>query len=241
MGYFIRWCTVVGSVIIFIYSRKYWETVGLFYRVILFAVLIMALTEQLLRSSIMAMVVGYPLALQGLSAMPVYAEYLVLSLLISFFVPMLSRTARGQFLKYFVFSIFAAAVVSGAKEIIENLILPLKEFVPPWDASKIIHLPYGMKVLIPAYITFLEPTVASFVVFYLIEDRLKKFSTLSKGLIMGGLISLIHGGIYSIVQIVNSEGSFIYRLFYYGQFLWEYFALGILTAYSFLRCFRGTR
>ena len=49
------------------------------------------------------------------------------------------------------------------------------------------HTPYGMNILIPAYITFIEPTVATFIVYTLIKDRLSEFSTILKGFIMGGI------------------------------------------------------
>ena len=233
IGYTIRWCTVVGAMFIFIGSIKYWEKLKLFYRIILFALLIMALTEQLLRSFIMQVVIGYPWRLQGLSLISTYIAYLVLSLVISFCVPILSRAVNWKFLKYFGFSVLTTALVFFTKKIANYLISSFTSLIPPPDMSKIIHLPYDMKVLIPAYITFLEPTIASFIVFCLIKDKLKNFPTLLQGLIMGSLISITHAGVYSIVQILNSHGNLIYRTFYYGQFLWEYFTLGILVAYSF--------
>ncbi len=233
IGYVIRWCTVVGAMIIFICSKKTWENISLFPRVMLFALLIMALVEQLLRTPLMQVIIGYSWTSQAISTLPVYIGFLTLSLLIIFFVPILSRAAHWRFLKYFVFSMLTTALVIAAKKIATSLLSILSPHPQLVDVSKIISLPYGMGVLVPAYITFLEPTVASFIVFYLIEDKLKKFSTLSKGLIMGGLISLIHAGGYSILQIVNSSGNLPYRIFYHGQFLWEYFTLGILTAYSF--------
>jgi hypothetical protein len=68
--------------------------------------------------------------------------------------------------------------------------------------------------------------------FYLIRNSLSAFNTLMKGLIIGAILIIIHGGIYSMVQIACSERNILYRIFYYGQFLWEYFALSVLTAYS---------
>lgn len=233
IGYIIRWCTVVGAIIIFMGSIQYWGKFKLFYRVILFALLITALTEQLLRSFIMQVVIGYPWRLQGLSLISTYIGYLALSLIICFCAPILSKAVNWRFLKYFGFSVLTTALIFFTKKITSHLISSFTSPIPLPDMLKIIHLPYGIKVLIPAYITFLEPTIASFIVFYLIEDKLKNFPTPLQGLIMGSLISITHAGVYSIVQILNSNGNLIYRTFYYGQFLWEYFALGILVAYSF--------
>ena len=101
----------------------------------------------------------------------------------------------------------------------------------PQIALNAIQPPYGLNILMPAYISYLEPAIASFIVFYIIKDKLISFSIFAKGIIFGAIIAAIHAGIYSIVQIVYSEGNLFYRIFYYGQFLWEYFALGMLTAY----------
>ena len=117
-------------------------------------------------------------------------------------------------------------------KIVNEFLMPLLAQIPNAEAIT-FQVPYGMNVLIPAYITYIEPTIASFVVFYLIKDRLLGLSTLTKGFILGGIIITLHAGIYSILQIIYSEGNIFYRTFYYGQFLWEYLALGFLTVYSF--------
>lgn len=178
-------------------------------------------------------VTGVPWAYQILDTIPSYVGYLILSSLICLFIPIISRQKGLRVLKYIVFSILTTGLVFFAKKITTELISPLLALVPQIDMSNLTHPPYGMSIMVPAYITFIEPTVASFIVFYLIKDKLLGLHTLIKGLLMGGILIIIHGGIYSIVQIINSEGSLMYRLFYYGQFLWEYIALGILTAYSF--------
>src|SRR5689334_16685779 len=80
IGYLIRWCTVLGALMIFIFSQKTWENIPLFYRVILFALLIMALTEQLLRTTIMDILIGNPWILSVFWMVPTYIGYLTLSL-----------------------------------------------------------------------------------------------------------------------------------------------------------------
>lgn len=233
IGLVIRFATVIGAILIYLLSKKYWENMQPFYRIILFAVLIMALTEQLFRSPIMNIGVGVPWAYQVLSTIPSYVSFLALSLLIILFLPIISSKNKFNVLKYIFFAVLATAVFLFIKKITNYFLSPLLAFVPQIDMTKLIHPPYGMNIMIPAYITFLEPTIACFILFYIIKDKLLAFNTLSKGFLIGGLLILIHGGIYSLVQIVCSEGNIFYRVFYYGQFLWEYLALGILTAYSF--------
>lgn len=233
IGFIIRFATVIGTIMIYLLSRKHWESINPFYSVILFATLIMALTEQFLRSPIMEIVAGVPWEYQMLSTIPTYVGYLSLSFLICMFIPLLSEKREFTFFKYIVFAVIATAVIFFIKKITTYIVSPLVALAPQIDPSKLIHPPYGIDIMLPAYITFLEPTIASFIVFYLINDKLTAFTTFTKGLIMGGLIIIIHGGIYSIVQIAASEGNIPYRIFYYGQFLWEYLVLGVLTAYSF--------
>ena len=234
IGFVIRFAMVIGAIFIFLLSKETWKSIKPFYRVILFAILIMALTEQLFRSPMMEIVAGVPWAYQALSTIPTYVSFLTLSLLIFLFLPIIPRKNQFNLLKYILFAVLTTVVLFFIRKLTNYFLSPLLALVPQIDMTKLIHPPYGMDVMIPAYITFLEPAIACFVLFYLIENKLSAFNTLSKGLIMGGLLILIHGGIYSLVQIACSEGNIFYRIFYYGQFLWEYLALGILTAYSFV-------
>ena len=181
----------------------------------------------------MEIVTGVPWAYQMISAIPTYVSYLTLSLLIFIFMPIISRYNQFKFLIYIFYAVLVTAVVFLIRKLTNYFLSPLLALVPQVDMAKLIHPPYGMNVMIPSYITFLEPTIACFILFYLIKNKLAAFNTLSKGLLTGGLLILIHGGIYSLVQIAYSDGNIFYRSFYYGQFLWEYLALGILTACSF--------
>jgi len=234
IGYIIRFATVIGAIVIYLCSREYWEHTRPVYRIILFAILMMALTEQLFRFPIMAMVVDVPWPYQVLAIIPSYLEYILLSLLISLFLNIVYKTNQFKIFKYIVFAILVTTLISYLQKIAQNALMPLLVYVSQFQISKPIHPPYGMNIMIPEYITFIEPTIATFIMFYLIKDTLSMFSTLAKGLIIGAiLIITIHGGSYSIVPILSSQGNIFYRVFYYGQFLWEYLALGILTVYSF--------
>jgi hypothetical protein len=169
---------------------------------------------------------------QVLSTIPSYVSWLTLSLLVCIYMPIIQRTNKLVLLQFIVFSASTVIIMFFLKKLVNDFVEPLLSLVPQITMANFIHTPYGMNVLVPAYITFLEPTIASFILFYLIRNNLSAFNTLMKGLIMGGILIIIHAGIYSMVQIAFSEGNILYRVFYYGQFLWEYLALGILTAYS---------
>jgi len=236
MGFIIRFATVIGAVLIYHLSKNYWIRLHPFHSVILFAILMMGLTEQLFRAPLMESIVGgTPWVYQILAAMPSYAGYLTLSLLICLLMPLIILKKNNFiFFKYTVFAVSATAAVFFIRKVSNYSLSPLLASAPQIDMTKLIYPPYGWDILVPAYITFLEPTIASFMLFYLVNDALSKFNTFIKGLVIGGILIIIHGGIYSFVQIACSEGNILFRIFYYGQFLWEYIVLGVLTAYSFM-------
>lgn len=97
IGFIIRGATVFGAMLIYLFSKKTWEKLSPFYKVILFAILIMALTEQLLRSPLMEIVAGVPWAYQMLAIIPTYLSFLTLSGLTVLFMPLISRKKRIYF------------------------------------------------------------------------------------------------------------------------------------------------
>jgi hypothetical protein len=230
IGYAIRFCTTVGAVLLFRLSREYWLRLKFFPRSLLFAFLLMALTENLLRGSLMAIAVGIPWDYQILSAIPGYLGLLLTALLIGGLAPLAEKT-RSKILNYVLLALFITAVVIWAGKSARNFLAPLLAQIPPVNPSLVAQPPYEKKILMLAYLTFLEPALASFICFRLIKNSLRKFTPWAQGIVWGALIAVVHAGLYSILQIVYSEGNFFYRIFYHGQFLWEYFLLGWLTAH----------
>lgn len=232
IGFSIRFGMIIAAMFIYACSRNYWTTIHPVLRVVLFAALLMALTEQLFRDPIMQIIVGNPWKYQIVKSIPTYFAYLTISLTTCLFFEKIMTAKHVKFLLYVVYAIAATALLIFIGNIAQDAITPILNYLPKPIPTG-IHPPYGLNILIPAYITFLEPTIAAFIVFSLINEKLSSFNTLLKGLIMAGIIIVIHAGIFFIVQIINSEGNILYRIFYYGQILWEYLALGLLTAYSF--------
>ena len=60
MGIVLRFLIVTGAILIYFLSRTFWDKLKPCNRVILFTILIMGLTEQLLRTPIMEIVTGVP-------------------------------------------------------------------------------------------------------------------------------------------------------------------------------------
>jgi len=234
-AFLIRFAIVVGAIVIYLCSKEHWARIKLPYRIILFAMLLMALSEQLFRVPFMGIISGVPWAYQARLTIPVYLGYLTLSSVILLSMPILSKETRFRLLKYAAFAVLAWALVFCVRKISQHTIALLLEPMPALEASKLSQLPWGMNIMVPAYVTFIEPVIASFILFYLIRDKLNAFGALTNGLIIGAILIAIHGGIDSIMLVSSSEGNTFYRLFYYGQFVWEYLILGILTTYSFER------
>ena len=91
-GYFIQFGIVIGSLFIYLCSKKYWKNIKLLPRVILFSVLIMVLLEILFRTPIMNIIVGTPWIYQVLTSIPSYLGFLSLSLIICIF----THAASGE-------------------------------------------------------------------------------------------------------------------------------------------------
>ncbi len=216
------------SILLFHLSNTFWKSLSLFRQVLFFSILILALTQHF-RGILMSIIVGVPWQRQLLLALPDFISLGLMSFIICYFSSKISKQKAYSWLIYTLFILITTLSVFLTKELATMLIHPLMALAP--EIINIAPLPYKINVLIPAYLSAIEPTLASFIIFYLIQDRFSQYNTLIKGLIMGSIIILLYAGIYSFIQIAYSQGNFLYRLFYYGQFLWEYIALGLLTAY----------
>lgn len=232
INFSIRFCTAAASIFIYVYSKQYWVRLSYFKRVILFTLLNMALTESLFRNHVMNLIVGNSLIEQFLfTIVPTYLKFFSLACVISLLANLNFKNQYLQFLIYLIVAVLATLLLIFAGSVVPKILSSVVT-VSANNNPNLLHPPYGLNVLIPAYITYLEPTIASFVLLNLIKEKLVMFNTLIKGLILGAIITSLHAGLYSIIQITHSEGNLFYRVFYYGQFLWEYFILGIFTAYS---------
>ena len=190
----------------------------------------MALTEQLLRTPIMSILVGVSWLHQLLLTIPVYINFMMVSLLICTLIPSILKQKKFKFLKFIVLVILGSLLIFYLKTAVQYFLSPFVNSISQGESHEpLLH----MNILIPAYITFLEPVIAAFIVFALIRKKISKVNILLQGLIMAGIIIIIHGGFSSFIQIIFSKGNLFYRIFYYGQFLWEYLILGTLTSLSF--------
>jgi hypothetical protein len=178
----------------------------------------------------MNILVGQPWQYSLAMASSLYLSLLTLAMMICLLMPInKARSTLGYSLIIIVITA-AYLVISHYTHIMSSNLLT---HTPPPQLKNAIQYPYGAAILIPAYISYIGPTIASFIIYSILKDRLLKFSALKNALILAALIMTMHAGMFSIVQMLYSQGNVLYRIFYYGQFLWEYAALGIFTAYAF--------
>lgn len=101
----IRFGTASASIFIYVYSKEYWILIRPLYRVILFALLMMALTEMLFRGLLMNIIVGNPWLSEILRSVPSYLKFFSLSLLICCLVPAIME--KGLILAGIIMAIHA--------------------------------------------------------------------------------------------------------------------------------------
>ncbi len=93
-------------------------------------------------------------------------------------------------------------------------------------------LPYGMDVLVPAYMTFLEPVFASFICFALIWRCLPSRALAQAASFTLLILALKKQLLMSFLYAAFAPGPFFTLLASMGQFSLEAAALGLLTALS---------
>lgn len=214
MMYGALFCRVVTAIIIYLLSKKYWSSFKLSERTFLFALLIMELAEGLFQKGFLKYSLSY------FNIITLYLSYLSVSYIICCYIHRASEY-KWRLVHYLGWAIVATISFN----LIRMGILMGGLGIYTKESTSALFL--------SNFLTCFELTVASFITFFLLDSSGKlPSSTLVKGLILTGLISFLRVDI-PLRDIQNSEGNYLYRVFYYGQSLWEYFLVGILIAYFF--------
>jgi hypothetical protein len=133
--------------------------------------------------------------------------------------------------------VFLAFVVSPSSAVLEAVI---RERVSHWmPVAGWCRLPYGMDVLIPAYLTFLEPVLASFACIALIWRHLPGPAWRHATAYALTILALKKQLWMSFLYAAFGPGPFLTALASMGQFSLEAAALGALTALSWRWARRG--
>ena len=95
----------------------------------------------------------------------------------------------------------------------------------------IYQMPYGWRVMIPAYLTFAEPVFASFLILYFIWEKIA-VKNFHKIVLTGILISLLKGTLLPLfIYTPFMKSNLTAAIASESQFTLEFLALGMLAAF----------
>lgn len=226
LRYSIRLATIGGALIVALLSYDYWQDLKWPYRILFFTIFMLALTEELFRGPFMDILCGTPWREQLTYSLAIYLAYLSFSTLIFLGVPHI-QAHKFKWLNYSILILIATCIDIAIRGIIHTLLAPTTMA----SAQQTSPASYGPNILLAAYVTFIEPTLAAFFLYNLIKKSLIGLSMAVKTFTVWGIFCLIHAGFFFMTQILYSDGHIFYRIFYYGQFLWEYLALSFGSVY----------
>ena len=104
------------------------------------------------------------------------------------------------------------------------------KFTEAREGNERYGLPYDWHILLPAYLTFLEPVVAALVIGHAIRRKLPPSSLLRFG-ITAALILALKGPVFApFLNVIYANLSPFAAILSYAQFTFETMTLGILTA-----------
>jgi hypothetical protein len=102
-------------------------------------------------------------------------------------------------------------------------------------------LPYGLDVLIPAYISFMEPVLSCVVMAILILNQLSKIKWLKYLLFALIVVAVKYQLLMPVFYVILHKGTFITNLASEGQFALETIVLSLSAALTFEWSFKQSR
>ncbi len=136
---------------------------------LLLFVLLAMLFQRLIRLPLMDAVVTTAWSFSFLANLPALAPFLVVACLVVWATPVLSRP--WQVLVAGV--VIAALAFPLCGPLATSLFQPILDSAAGLDHEPVYNMPYGLNVLVPAYVTALEPATATVALAALVWDRLR--------------------------------------------------------------------
>jgi len=195
-------------------------------------VLLAMLDESLIRAPLMNGIVTSAWGYSVVQNLPAVLPHLLLACLMVLTMPRLPRI-RQQLPVAFS---GAAALFFVCEPLIRRQILIVLSWLPQPRLADAIVPPYGLKVLVPAYVTFFEPVLACFLLAGLVWHRLSAAPVKRLGqftllyMLMRG--ALLRPFIYMFYAKLPPVTAFLSM----SQFSFEVAALAVLTAITFQIC-----
>jgi hypothetical protein len=155
---------------------------------------------------------------------------LLLNLVISCMVVVVTPRLRGALSKIIGGSLIAAVAIFGVRPLIGAVFGPLKQSIAYLNHDDVYQVPYGLAVLVPAYITFIEPVLSCMIIVALVWNR-RSAKPLLRLVQFVALIMFMRGMVFRTFifgfYIKSSLGA---AMLSESQFALETLALAVLTA-----------
>ncbi len=216
---------VLAAILLYVLGFDRFKGQSLITRSLVLFLLITMLQELFFRAPMMEGVATTAWAFSFLSNLPRLLNWLLLSFLIVALGPWL----RGMLARVIASIALYAIVFLAFRPFLERVSAPVITHFAYLAHDEVYGLPYGLHVLIPAYLTFAEPVLAAFVIAALLWDRLSPRTpmrllefTLIILLIRCHLIAL---AIYPFYAKMSTGVALLSM----GQFTLETMMLGVMT------------
>jgi hypothetical protein len=227
-NYISIFCKVLGIFLVFLFSNNRFKNMGFYKVVFIFSLLILAINEDLIRVLLMNILVSKAILYTIIGVLPIYIETVLICASITIFF---RYKSNANVLWSVGFIIILSTLFYFIFPVLQELSNNMLTQVSNPDQSKAIQPPYGLNILIPAYLTYLSPVIASFIVYYFMQSKLRQYNT------------LLHTSLFVIIMILSigfASGfinAFIAPLFWhylysFSQFFLEKILLAILIIAS---------
>ncbi len=219
-GYLLKFAIVLihilqalATIILYALISRHWKLKSYWIQVLVFAVILAAINENLLRRFIMEILankieVSYEFILV---AIPAYLSFALPALFIVTFFSYFKKIGWWKYIILFVLVFLSYQYVETFAHSTITALFPLKP-------GGITLGDYGFIVTIFIFATYLIP-VASMCIAYLWSR--KSFPKRGRGFLYFLLLVGVHGQLIGFFQMATSQGNLFYRILYYGSFLWE--------------------
>jgi hypothetical protein len=218
--------SILGAILLYSFASSTLTRYSFVTRSVVLFLLITMLQEIFFRAPIMDGVVTTAWTFSFVSNIPRLFDWLLLSCLIVAVTPY----ARNIWLKMIAATILYALVFIACKPLIERAFAPVLSKLSFLAHDEVYGLPYGMHVLLPAYLTYAEPVIAALLTAALLWDHLSARSAL-RILQFTFIVLLIRHHLFAlIIYPFYAEVPVTTALLSMGQFTLETIVLATMTA-----------
>jgi hypothetical protein len=141
-----------------------------------------------------------------------------------------TRRKRSLFAHLVAAVLLAAIAILVIRPFANYVFAGVIHFTEAREGNQRYGLPYDWHILLPAYLTFLEPVVAALVIGHTIRPKLPP-KPITRFFITAALILALKGPVFApLLNIFYANTSAFAAVLSYAQFTFETMALGFLTA-----------